>query len=81
VLNLGKPREKKSKEKNGRETQRNKQRQGWDWGESGVQIFFQGDVNDPDVRFSVGKHIGGEVHSSLWFSQGQADPAQPTSLS
>lgn len=42
--------------------------------------FYEGVVDVPDV-FLGGKHVGGWVHSRMWFSQGQADPARPTSLS
>lgn len=38
-------------------------------------------ANIPDVCFSLLEHAGGLIHTSMWFSQGQADPAQPTSLS
>lgn len=42
--------------------------------------FYEGAMHVPDA-FLGGKHVGGWVHSHMWFSQGQADPAQPTSLS
>lgn len=43
------------------------------------EVWLRGAMNVPNGRV-CGKHVGGWARYIMWFSQGQADPAHPTSV-